>query len=256
MKKEGHLFAGTSGWVYPHWKGMFYPGNLPEKEKLNFFSRHFNSVELNYSFYRLPKPEIFQTWREKTPPGFIFSVKVSRFITHIKRMNEIDKSWMDFLKKAKELSGKLGPFLFQFPPNFRMNEKNFIRIEYFFSRFLGRKRKIIRFAFEFRDKSWENDRLYVLFKKYSVCKVIADYGNFPKKENITSDFLYIRMHGPKEKFSSEYKKNYLRKIAKKILKWKRQGMDIYIYFNNDTQGFAVKNAKQILEFTKDDNINN
>lgn len=267
--KDGKLFIGTSGWVYPHWEKIFYPDGLPKKDKLKYFSQHFQTTEVNYSFYRLPSRAVYQNWYNQTPNGFVFTVKASRFITHIKRLKEVGDSWKIFLENTLELQDKLGPILFQFPPNFAATDENVKRLEKFLDLLRGQTFAIgggltsifpnLRFAFEFRHKSWCDEKVYKLLSKYNAAWVIVDSPSFPKAEIITADFVYVRMHAPTPKdlvwghgaralFSSKYTNEELKNLAQKIKKWQKAGRDIYCYFNNDAEGYAVKNAKQLLNF--------
>jgi len=249
-KKIGSLHIGTSGWVYPHWESVFYPENLSSEEKLKYFAKNFKTTEVNYSFYHLPKLATYEKWRKSTPQNFIFAVKVSRFITHIKRFKEVNEAWQLFLKNALGLREKLGPFLFQFPPSFKATSENVKRVERFLDYFVIFEKRFdlpLRFAFEFRDKSWCQEKVYKLLKEHNVAWVIADSPRFPKAETITSNFAYIRMHGSKRMFSSNYSRSELEDLAQKVKKWQKDGNDIYVYFNNDFAGYAVKNAKTLIK---------
>jgi uncharacterized protein YecE (DUF72 family) len=258
-KRKGKLFIGTSGWVYSHWEGIFYPENLRSRDKLKYFSKYFKTTEINYSFYRLPSREIFQKWYQETPADFIFSVKASRFITHIKRLKDVEKPWKIFLENALNLKKKLGTILFQFPPSFKATNENINRLESFLKlisvnqRLDQRKSAKIKYAFEFRHESWCNKEIYNLLKKYDVAWVIADSPDYTKAEVVTADFIYIRMHGPKVLFSSKYTRKELRDLAQKIKKWLKI-VDVYVYFNNDAYGFAVENSKELLKFCRYSNI--
>ena len=241
------LFIGTSGWVYPHWEGIFYPEDLPSKDKLKYFSKHFKTAEINYSFYHLPRPATYQNWYNQTPEDFLFAVKASRFITHIKRLQGTKEASKQFIENALNLKEKLGPILFQFPPSFKATEENISRLEGFLKLITKRK---TRYAFEFRHKSWCEEKIYNLLKKHNAAWVIADSSNYPKAEVVTADFIYIRMHGSKVLFSSSYTKKELKDLAQKIKKWLKQRLDIYVYFNNDAYGYAVGNAKELVKFCK------
>ncbi len=268
------VFIGTSGWIYSHWEGIFYPENLPAENKLRYYSRHFKTVEINYSFYRLPKSSIYQKWYSETPDDFVFAVKASRFITHIKRLKEVNPhtkrgqgakfdevsprygvgvkdAWKKFLENALNLKEKLGPILFQFPPSFQATEENIGRLENFL-KFICLKWdfKYLRLAFEFRHRSWCDEKIYNLLKKYKVAWVIADSPFYPKSEIVTADFVYIRLHGSKILFASKYTKKELSSLAQKIKKWLKLDLDVYCYFNNDAQGYAVENAKELLKFCR------
>jgi len=247
MKRKGKLLIGTSGWIYDHWKKIFYPEDLNNRDKLKYFSKHFRTTEVNYSFYHLPRPEIYQKWYQETPADFIFSVKTSRFITHIKKLKDVEKSWKIFFKNALNLKEKLGPILFQFPPNFKATEENIRRLNDFL-RLINRYK--LEYAFEFRHQSWCDEKIYNLLKKYNITWVIANSPSYPKVEVITANFVYIRMHGSKTLFSSKYTKKELQDLGRKIRKWQEQSLDVYCYFNNDARGFAVENAKELLKFCK------
>lgn len=261
------IFIGTSGWVYPHWEEIFYPKELSSKDKLKYYSRYFKTVEINYSFYHLPSPNTYRSWYSQTPGDFLFAVKASRFITHIKRLKGVGPAWKVFIENALNLNPvrdngdrkkaqnkrisngvkeKLGPILFQFPPSFRATDENIKRLEEFLKIITDRK---LRFAFEFRHESWCNGNVYNLLKKHNSTWVITDSPSFPRAEKITADFVYIRMHGSKALFSSKYSHKELKALAKKIKKWQKQNRDIFVYFNNDAQGFAIENAKTLLALT-------
>ncbi|MGB2762236.1 MAG: DUF72 domain-containing protein [Minisyncoccales bacterium] len=258
--KKGKLYIGTSGWVYPHWQGIFYPEDLSGKDKLKYFSQHFKTVEINYSFYHLPKPTTYQGWYKQTPKDFIFSVKASRFITHIKRLKNVKGAWKVFLENALNLKEKLGPILFQFPPNFSATDEDIKRLENFLKILGGSTSKggraSIKFAFEFRHPSYCDEKVYKLLKKYNCAWVISDSPSFPilqlssgqEAEQITADFIYIRMHGSKILFSSKYTAQELKNLVQKIKRWQKQVLDIYVYFNNDAFGYAVENAKTLIKF--------
>ncbi len=256
--RKGKIYIGTSGWVYSHWEKIFYPQNLNSKDKLKYFSQHFKTTEVNYSFYHLPKPTTYQNWYSQTPGNFLFAIKASRFITHIRRLKEVKEPWKIFIKNALNLKEKLGPILFQFPPRFHSTAENIKRLENFLKLLRGptsataggRASGKLRFAFEFRHQSWYEEKIYEILKKYNAAWVIADSPRYPKAEEITADFVYIRMHGSKILFSSKYTKKELKDLAEKIKKWRKKNKDVFVYFNNDTQCFAVENAKilkKILE---------
>ena len=271
QKVQGKLFIGTSGWVYSDWEGIFYPEDLPLKEKLKYFSRHFKTAEINYSFYHLPRPSAYQNWYNQVPADFIFAVKVSRFITHIKRLKGVEEAWKVFIENALNLKEKLGPILFQFPPSFQASPENTKRLNDFlkFVNSLTMKQCnnvtiVSRYAIEFRHQSWCNEKIYRILREYNVAWVIADSPSYPilrpvsgqETEAVTADFVYIRMHGSKVLFSSKYTKKELKDLAQKIKKWlkpcpeqgRRKGLDVYCYFNNVFHGYAVENAKELLKF--------
>ena len=243
MPVMGKLYVGTSGWIYKDWDEIFYPKDLSSKNKLKYFSQHFKTAEVNYSFYRLPSPSTYENWYNQTPEDFIFAVKPSRFITHIKRLKGVKNSWKTFLKNALYLKEKLGPFLFQFPSNFKFNSENVRRLEEVMEYISSPK---LSFAFEFRHQSWCNDDAYGILKIYRGAWVISDSSRYPKAEIITANFVYIRMHGPGSLFSSKYTSEELKILAQKIKGWLKEGLDVYTYFNNDFKGYAVQNAEELL----------
>ncbi|RLC40298.1 MAG: DUF72 domain-containing protein [Candidatus Nealsonbacteria bacterium] len=252
MEKLGKLYIGTSGWVYGHWEGIFYPNDLPSKDKLKYYSQHFKTAEVNYSFYHLPRPATYQKWYSQTPADFIFAVKASKFITHIKRLKGVKTAWKTFLENALNLKEKLGPILFQFPPSFRATEDNVKRLENFLKDIRNKiaMAELLRIAMEFREKTWYNQKIYNLLKRYNVAWVIADSPRYPRADEVTADFIYIRMHGSQTMFSSKYTKKELSLLAEKIKKWQKQEIDIYCYFNNDLHGYAIENARELLGFLK------
>ena len=251
--RKGKLFIGTSGWDYSHWEEVFYPKGPSGEDRLRYFSHYFKTVEINYSFYHLPKPTTYQNWYNQTPQGFLFAVKASRFITHIKRLKGVKEAWKQFIENSLHLKEKLGPILFQFPPSFQPTEENIKRVESFlkfiYEESSGLLISRLRFALEFRHKLWCNKKTYNLLEKYNASWVIADSPSFPKTETITADFVYIRMHGSRDLFSSNYTEKELKGLAQKIKKWQGQKLNVYIYFNNDAHGFAIRNARELLELT-------
>lgn len=239
------IFVGTSGYIYPHWEdGVFYPEGWPKSKKLEYYCQHFKTVELNNTFYRLPGEKTFESWYKRTPRNFIFAVKVSRFITHVKKLVNCKEPWKTFLERALGLREKLGPLLFQFPPFLKKDSK---RLKDFIEMVHKNSPKGLKFAFEFRNETWCNDEIYQTLKNKNCAWVIVDSPHWPKREIVTADFVYIRMHGSKILFGSKYTKRELEGLAKKIKKWLKQNLDVYCYFNNDAQGFAVQNAKELLK---------
>ena len=257
--KKGRVYIGTSGWIYDHWQGIFYPDDLSQRGKLTYYSSYFKTVEVNYSFYHLPRAKTYQNWYQQTPEDFLFALKTSRFITHIKRLKGVKGAWQEFLARASNLKEKLGPILFQFPSSFKATDENIKRLETFLdlalSEFFTAKVRHqisnVRFAFEFRHQGWCDGAIYKILQKYNAAWVIADSPRYPKAEAITAKFVYIRMHGSKKMFSSSYTIAELRNLAEKIKKWRKQGLDIYCYFNNDFSGFAVKNASKLKQLLGD-----
>lgn len=244
------FYIGTSGWTYAHWRGNFYLDELPSQKYLKFYAQQFNTVEVNYSFYRLPTEETYQKWREEVPNGFVFAVKVLRYISHIKRLKNIGNSWLRFYSRAQLLKNNLGPLLLQMPPNFLLNQENLRRLKEFLTENCNDSAKKFKLAIEFRHQSWDNQEVFDLLKRYNVALVISDSSRWPKiiQPNL-ADFIYLRFHGPKELFSSKYSLVELKSWAEKIKKWGKN-KDIFIYFNNDFNGFAPRNAKELERFIR------
>lgn len=240
MAKKVKIYIGTSGWSYHHWSGIFYPQDLSPHKWLEYYTQHFKTVELNASFYHLPRATTFTNWRKNTPDGFLFAVKASRFITHIKKLKGTKEPWQNFISRAKNLKEKLGPILFQLPPSLKGDPR---RLESFL--------KILaphyQYVLEARHRSWFNQDIYKVLKKFKVALCLADSPCYPFQEIITSNFVYIRFHGGKILYGSNYSEKELKEWAKKIKKWLKKNLEIYAYFNNDTQGFAVKNAKTLIK---------
>jgi len=239
------IFIGTSGYIYSHWEdGVFYPPGWPKSKKLEYYSKHFDTVELNNTFYRLPGEKTFESWYKRTPKNFIFALKAWRFITHIKKLKDCKDLFETFLKRALILKEKLGPILFQLPPFLKAN---FQLLEDFCKIVKKSSPKNLRLAFEFRNDSWCKETTYSILKNYNFAWTVVDSPSWPKVYKVTADFVYVRMHGSKILFSSKYTKKELKDLAEKIKKWKKQNLDIYVYFNNDAYGYAVEDAKELLK---------
>lgn len=232
------ILVGTSGWNYKHWKDIFYPNNISQKEWLNYFANNFSTVEINYSFYRLPSISNIKNWYKSVPDYFIFAIKASRFITHLKKLKDIEEPLNTFLENFKHLKEKTGPILFQFPPNLHQNLKkldNLLKI-------LPSYQKV---AFEFRHESWFRTAVYKMLEKYNAALVIADSSRFPVKRITTARYSYIRFHGGRKLYGSKYSPEELSNWKNYIDKEANNGVDFYIYFNNDAFGYAVENAKEL-----------
>jgi uncharacterized protein YecE (DUF72 family) len=236
--RKGKIYIGTSGWNYSHWKFNFYPEDLNQKEWLRFYSDKLKSVEVNNSFYRLPDTKTFNTWKDSTPKRFIFSVKGSRYITHMKKLKEPEQSCKIFFDRIKYLENKLGPILFQLPPAWKFNKERF---ENFLKALPGK----YSYTFEFREKSWWNDVVLNLLKEYNSAFCIYELAGTLTPKEITADFVYIRLHGPGDKYRGNYSKKELSVWANAVSAWQTNEKDIYIYFDNDDSGYAVKNAQEL-----------
>lgn len=249
------LYIGTSGYSYSHWEnGVFYPEGLPKAKQLEYYAKHFNTVEMNYPFYKLPSSKSFSNWKETVPKGFVFAVKVSRYITHIKYLHRCKSAWKTFLERALHLEDKLGPFLFQLPPHWHKDLdrlREFMEMVQEGNKFTMVNSLALRFVLEFRHSSWFTEDVYQIFKKQkNISLCLADSPQWPFKEIITGDFVYIRMHGGKILYTSNYSEKELKVWAGKIKKYLKQKLDVYVYFNNDAMGYAIENAKELLVLCK------
>ena len=236
--------VGTSGWTYASWRGAFYPEDLPSRRYLEFYAREFQTTEVNYSFYHLPRSRTFANWAAQVPQAFVFAVKASRVITHTKRLQEVEEAWHNLLENAKALALHLGPILLQFPASFPRDSARL-------ARFLDVAQGVastnipLRLIFEFRHDSWFTDESYRLLKRHGAGLCIADSPGYPRKDVLTADFTYFRFHGRSQLFSSEYSEAELAEEAQKMKRYLRDGVDVFAYFNNDARGCAIKNARSL-----------
>jgi len=246
-------YIGTSGYNYPHWwNGVFYPADLPQKKWLEFYTEYFDTVELNVSFYRLPKKEVFESWYKRTPKKFLFAVKGSRFITHIKRLQDCREPLSLLLTNASPLKEKLGALLWQLPPRFKFRKE---RLEEFCVLLSTLPRsKLHRHAFEFRDESWFCDEAFRILEEFDFAFCIAHGSGLPSLEKITSGLIYLRLHGGDVLYGSDYSDKELREWARKIQDWRGKGKTVFVYFNNDAYGFAVKNGLTLKKLVSPDRI--
>ncbi len=236
-----NYIIGTSGWHYEHWRDTFYPPKLAKSSWLEFYARHFHTVELNASFYRLPSEEAFKTWYRLTPPDFTFAVKVSRFITHIKRLRNAEEPLHNFLERAQILGEKLGPLLYQLPPGLHRDDE-------VLESFLEQLPPGMRHAFEFRHGSWLNDGVFQILRQHNVGLCVFDMPKLTCPLVATADFAYIRFHGSDALYSSNYSDEELADWAKKITQMADTLKTVYIYFNNDIEGFALNNARTLRTY--------
>jgi len=227
---------GTSGWHYKHWVGRYYPQSIKPGEMLAHYLRDFDTVELNNTFYQLPKEESFDHWRDSTPPGFLFAVKGSRFLTHMIKLKDPERGLAHFLPRAERLGAWLGPILWQLPPRWNVNLE---RLE----DFLARLPREHRYAFELRNPTWMTDAVYELLKKYDAAFCIYELAGYQSPVELTAGWTYIRLHGPTQfKYQGSYTGAQLAAWADRIRQWRRKLSAVYVYFDNDDSAFAVQNA--------------
>ena len=244
----GKLFLGTSGYSYKHWKGIFYLSDIPQSRWLEFYSQHFDTVELNITFYRLPTQKTFKNWYNKTPDKFCFAAKGSRFITHVKRMKNCRQPIRLYKENAASLGEKLTVILWQLPPNFQYKSDRLSE----FCRLLKNEYREKRHAFEFRHKSWLQENCYDILASHGFALCVPLSPDYPRVEQMTAPFSYIRFHSGEIQTNSYYTDEELKHWAAKISEWLKE-RDIYIYFNNDTFGFAIDNAKKLRNYIKNRN---
>ncbi len=285
MRSKSDIRIGISGWRYKGWRGSFYPDDLVQAKELEFASQRFNTIELNGSFYSLQRPENFGRWYEETPDDFIFAIKGSRYVTHMRRLREIELPLANFLAQGLlRLGDKLGPILWQFPPNFAYTPERF---EDFFallpkthsdaSNFArshddwlnGRSwlkplsKGKLRHAVEIRNESFVNEEFIRLLRKYEVALVVADTVEWPLLMDVTADFVYCRLHGSEELYASGYTPKAIRQWARRVVAWsrgeevedgrkasskpaeKRMHRDVFVYFDNDAKVRAPFDAEQL-----------
>jgi uncharacterized protein YecE (DUF72 family) len=227
---------GTSGYHYKHWIGRYYPAGIKPGKMLEHYVRDFDTVELNNTFYQLPKEETFDTWRQSTPRDFLFAVKGSRFLTHMIKLKDPDRGLVNFLPRAERLRGKLGPILWQLPPGWKLNLE---RLETFLS-LLPKKHD---YVFELRNETWMTAEVYELLRRYNAAFCIYELAGYHSPFEITADWTYVRLHGPTEfKYQGSYSDAQLAKWANRIRDWSRTLKQIYVYFDNDDSAYAVENA--------------
>ncbi len=230
---------GCSGFLYESWKGAFYPEDLPHKKWLSFYQEKFNSVELNVTFYRLLKKEAFERWYKETPPDFTFCLKGSRFISHVKKLKDVELPLSTFFNVTAPLMEKLDVILWQLPPNLKLNMKN---LEDFIANL---KQYPVRHVFEFRHKSWLSKRVCKLLSSANIAICMADWPDFINDLPVTADFVYLRRHGEGGTYSTNYTPEQLKHDAKRIKEYLKQGKDVYYFFNNDAFAYAPKNAIEL-----------
>ena len=235
---------GTSGWHYDHWRGPFYPSDLPASEMLAFYARHFDSVEINNSFYRLPTEKAYEQWKQTGPPGFMFAVKGSRYLTHMKKLGDPAEGVARFFDRARHLGRKLGPVLFQLPPRWKSNPErldNFLRA-------LPKRR---RYAFELRDPSWLNEDVYAVLRKHKAAFCSYELAGHRSPIVITTDFTYVRLHGPEERaYRGSYSTATLKEWAARIEEWRSTLKAVYFYFDDDQAAFALHNALELKSLVR------
>lgn len=231
------IHVGTSGWFYDHWKGSFYPESLSKNDYLDFYSGHFPTMEINQSFYQLPPSKLLIKLRDTVPDSFVFSVKANRYITYIKKLKDARTSLVPFLKRIDILGEKLGPILFQLPPQWSFNCERL-------GLFLDALPSDYRYAFEFRDASWFNSETYDMLKAHNSALCIYQVGSRTSPQIVTADYVYIRLHGSKM-LKGEYDPEVLSEWAGTLSDLADQGKEIFCYFDGTETGCAAREAVKL-----------
>lgn len=239
------FYIGTSGWHYVHWRDRFYPAKLPKAKWLEFYASNFNTVELNNSFYRLPTEAAFTTWRDSSPSDFVYAVKVSRFITHIKRLKNTGDAVEKFINRARILGEKLGPLLYQLPPNMHRNDEV---LESFISSLPDGVRHVV----EFRHQSWLDEEVFQILRRYNTGFCVFDMPSISCPLIATADFAYIRFHGSSALYSSCYSDEELTGWGNRLADLASKLKVVYVYFNNDVEAFAIRNAVTLRNYLETD----
>lgn len=288
---SGSTYIGISGWRYAPWRGKFYPPGLARRRELDYAASELPSIEINGSFYALQRPASYAAWYAATPPGFVFAVKGNRYLTHMLRLRDIDRPLANVLASGLfELREKLGPMLWQFPPNLAFEAERFERFLSLLphdtdagralamgyeARMEGRvsldpgPKRPMRHAVEIRHESFRDPAFIALLRKYKVALVVADTaGRWPRIEDVTADFVYMRLHGDKELYASGYDDDAIARWADRIRAWrdggqpedaclvsdkaprKRAGRDVYCYFDNDIKVHAPFDAQRLIAALK------
>jgi uncharacterized protein YecE (DUF72 family) len=233
------VLIGTSGWHYDSWRARFFPQGLALKDQLRYYSLQFSTTELNGVFYRTPSLDAVKSWRAQTDDSFVFSWKASKFITHWKRLSDNSRNSLALIEERLSLLGdKAGPVLFQLPPNFEADAERLAS----FLKLLSEKR---RYSFEFRHSSWYQPSIFKLLSKRNIALCLSDHHDAPAPWKRTADFVYIRGHGPSGRYKGHYRSQTLSKWATHIRSWKKQGCDVFVYFDNDQKSAAPADALKL-----------
>lgn len=287
MSKPGTIRIGISGWTYAPWRGVFYPKGLVQKRELAFAAGRFGSIEVNGTFYGLQRPESFAHWRDETPDGFVFAIKGSRYITHMRKLVDIEAPLANFMASGVlRLGRKLGPILWQFPPRLRFDADLFAAFLALLPHDTGQAQALarhhddrlanrawlksdvdqpVRHAVEIRDESFRNDAFIKLLRKHDTALVCADTVDWSRLMDLTSDFVYCRLHGSKELYVSGYDDDALDRWAARVRAWadggepddaervvgpvrpRKRGRDVFVYFDNDVKVRAPADAAALAE---------
>lgn len=238
MSKNG-AYLGTSGWTYDHWSGRFYPADVSKKKWFEYFADHFDTVELNASFYRIPKESVVESWNARAPHDFVFSVKMSRLVTHVKKLRNCDNELEWFFGVFKPLRQKIGMYLIQIPPSIKVNHD-------LLKQFCATLPSSAPITFEFRNRSWYVQQTYEILREFNHSFCIHDMSGSSTERIVTGSAAYLRFHGYQERYGGDYSDEILADWADWI-ESQTEKTPVYAYFNNDFEGFAVKNCLRLRE---------
>jgi uncharacterized protein YecE (DUF72 family) len=237
------IWIGTSGWVYKEWAGHFYPKGWPKKDEFAYYLRHFPTVEINATFYRLPSLKMVRGWYERSPEGFRFAVKGSRYLTHIRRLKDTGPGLRKYFRRLVPLGDRTGPILWQLPPNFHKSDDNVDRL----TRFLKKLPTQYQHAVEFRHPTWMDEATFDLLRAHKAANVWISSLRMPQDYTITADFAYLRFHGLKDGAYHDYTRDELEPWATQLAKAASRGIPCYVYFNNDLNTRAPLNAEALMQ---------
>jgi uncharacterized protein YecE (DUF72 family) len=240
MAKHGGLHIGTSGWHYKHWLGPFYPEGTRPAQMLDYYRQHFSAVEINNSFYKLLSPTALEKWRAATPEDFVFTAKGSRFLTHMRKLKDTGQGIERYFERARALGDRLQVVVFQLPPRWSCNVERL-------DAFLAALPEGYRYAVELRDESWFDAAVYDVLARHRAAFCIYDIAGRRSPDVVTTDLVYLRLHGPSEKaYQGSYSARRIATLAGKISEWRRQGRDCYAFFDNDAEGNAPRDALRLV----------
>ncbi len=235
--------VGTSGFYYPHWKEVFYPAELSKSRYFEYYMKEFDTVELNSTFYHLPKAKTVTHWEEETPEHFLFALKASRQITHYHKLKDVKDPLYLFLHLVKPLKRKIAAILFQLPPSLHKDTE-------LLSDFLQLLPSGYRYAIEFRHESWQDEKTDTILKAYNVARCLHDFNKVKIDPQMTADFTYLRLHGPDGHYGGSYDDTTLKTYAQMLMEMAHRQKHLFVYFNNDTERNAVTDAQRLRRFVK------
>ena len=236
------IHIGTSGWIYRHWRGCYYPEKLAQKSWFQFYSQAFSTVEINNTFYRLPSESAVKSWQQQAPDNFIYAVKASRFITHLKKLKEPEEGLQNFIERINLLGDHLGPLLFQLPPRWRPDLKRFQKFLETLTDY-GSHLSV----FEFRQQDWFSKDILDLMTQFKIGFCIHDMAGLHCPKTVTAKHVYLRFHGPSGAYQGRYGREALTGWVEFIQEQDDKGYEIFVYFNNDIDGAAVEDARTLKE---------